>query len=54
MVVDQAFMRPAEVDFLVGDATKAKEKLGWRTEVDFPSLVEMMVSHDLKMIERSH
>jgi GDPmannose 4,6-dehydratase len=54
VVVDQAFMRPAEVDFLVGDATKAKEKLGWRTEVDFPSLVEMMVSHDLKMIERSH
>lgn len=53
VVVDQAFMRPAEVDFLVGDATKAKVKLGWRTEVDFPSLVEMMVSHDLKMIERS-
>lgn len=53
VVVDQAFMRPAEVDFLVGDATKAKVKLGWRTEVDFPALVEMMVSHDLKMIERS-
>lgn len=53
VVVDQAFMRPAEVDFLVGDATKAKEKLGWGTEVDFPSLVEMMVSHDLKTIEKS-
>ena len=44
---DPAMIRPAEVDFLVGDATKAKTKLGWKPEVDFPGLVKMMVQHDL-------
>ena len=46
---DQRFFRPAEVDLLVGDATKAREKLGWKPEVDFRGLVERMVAHDLKV-----
>jgi len=45
--LDPNMIRPAEVDFLVGDATKAKSKLGWKPEVDFPGLVKMMVQHDL-------
>jgi len=46
---DPKFFRPAEVDLLIGDATKAREKLGWTPEVDFPSLVKMMVKNDLAM-----
>jgi len=44
---DPRFTRPAEVDILTGDATKAREKLGWKPRVDFPELVRMMVEHDL-------
>lgn len=44
---DPAFMRPAEVDVLTGDASKARERLGWRPEVTFEQLVAMMVDHDL-------
>ena len=46
---DPRFFRPAEVDLLIGDPSKAQGKLGWRREVDFPSLVEMMVRHDLDL-----
>jgi GDPmannose 4,6-dehydratase len=45
---DPKFLRPAEVDLLIGDATKARTKLGWEPEVDFPALVKMMVAHDLQ------
>ncbi|MEY3617341.1 MAG: GDP-mannose 4,6-dehydratase [Actinomycetota bacterium] len=44
---DPKFFRPAEVDLLIGDATKARTKLGWQPEVDFPALVKMMVKNDL-------
>lgn len=44
---DQRFFRPAEVDLLIGDATKAKTKLGWQPKVDFTTLIQMMVTHDL-------
>ncbi len=44
---DPKFYRPAEVDLLIGDPTKAKTTLGWEPEVDFPTLVKMMVEHDL-------
>jgi len=44
---DRKFFRPAEVDLLIGDPTKARQKLGWAREVTFPELVEMMVAHDL-------
>ncbi|MDA8080342.1 MAG: GDP-mannose 4,6-dehydratase [Actinomycetota bacterium] len=50
VVVDEAFMRPAEVDFLVGDSSKAQRLLGWKAEVEFPALVEMMVRHDLESL----
>jgi len=46
---DPKFLRPAEVDLLIGDASKAKEKLGWEPEVSFPQLVKMMVEHDLEV-----
>ena len=44
---DPRFFRPAEVDLLIGDPSKARNKLGWTPEVDFPSLVRMMVQNDL-------
>jgi len=46
---DPKFFRPAEVDLLIGDASKAYERLGWRPEVDFDQLVKMMVAHDLEL-----
>ena len=45
--VDPAFLRPAEVDHLVGDASKARRVLGWQPEVDFARLVGMMVDADI-------
>ncbi|MGF9713262.1 GDP-mannose 4,6-dehydratase [Paenibacillus naphthalenovorans] len=53
VVIDPKFVRPAEVDLLLGDHTKAKEKLGWKLEVGFEQLVTMMVESDLKRIEKS-
>ena len=44
---DPRFMRPAEVDLLIGDATKARSVLGWKPTVAFPDLVAMMVDNDL-------
>jgi len=44
---DPRFMRPAEVDLLIGDPAKAHAKLGWERKVDFPGLVNMMVDNDL-------
>jgi GDPmannose 4,6-dehydratase len=52
VVMDERFMRPAEVDLLVGDPTKAKTKLGWELKVSFPELVQMMVEADLELVER--
>jgi GDPmannose 4,6-dehydratase len=46
---DPRFFRPAEVDVLVGDASKAHTELGWKPEVDFDQLVGMMVAHDLEL-----
>ena len=50
VVVDPEFLRPAEVDHLVGDATKAREKLGWEPRVSFRELVELMVDADLERL----
>jgi len=47
---DPALLRPAEVDLLVGNAAKARTKLGWKPAVDFPGLVRMMVAADLKLV----
>lgn len=46
---DPQFMRPAEVDILLGDPSKAERVLGWKREVDFQGLVSRMVQHDLKL-----
>lgn len=50
VVQDPQFMRPAEVDLLVGDPSKAGQKLGWEPQVDFRQLVRMMVDADLKLL----
>jgi len=49
-VVDPRFVRPAEVDLLIGDPAKAKANLGWEPAVSFRQLVEMMVEHDVKRL----
>jgi GDPmannose 4,6-dehydratase len=51
VVTDPALMRPAEVDHLLGDATRARTALGWEVEVDFQRMVEMMVEADLARIK---
>jgi GDPmannose 4,6-dehydratase len=50
VVTDERFMRPAEVDLLVGDPGRSQEKLGWKPDVDFPRLVRMMVDADLNVV----
>jgi len=50
--VDEQFLRPADVDLLVGDARKARTKLGWSPTVDFPGLVKLMVEADLEWVDK--
>ncbi len=50
--VDKRYYRPTEVDMLIGDATKAREKLGWQPEYDLQGLVKEMVESDLKQAEK--
>lgn len=52
VVQDARFIRPAEVDLLVADSTRVRQKLGWTPKVNFDGLVEMMVDADLKRLER--
>ena len=47
--IDHRYFRPTEVDILMGDATKAREKLGWEPKVRFEDLVKMMVEHDMEL-----
>lgn len=54
VAVDPRYFRPTEVETLLGDPTKAREKLGWRPKVTFEQLVEEMVVEDLKLAERDH
>lgn len=49
---DERYMRPSEVDVLLGDPSKAKKNLGWEPEVDLDGLVKMMVEHDLELARR--
>jgi GDPmannose 4,6-dehydratase len=53
VVTDPAFLRPAEVDHLVGDASKARGQLGWQPKVSFRELVEMMVDVDLERLAQA-
>ncbi len=50
--IDPKLLRPAEVDFLCGDATKAREKLGWKPTVSFEELIKMMVEADVKALQQ--
>jgi GDPmannose 4,6-dehydratase len=47
VIIYKTLKRPSEVDLLIGDATKARNKLGWKPEVDFTQLVSKMVNFDL-------
>jgi GDPmannose 4,6-dehydratase len=49
--LDPALIRPAEVDHLIGDSSKARATLGWRPTIDFPGLVRMMVDADLERVQ---
>jgi len=49
VMIDPQYLRPAEVDQLIGDPTKARERLGWRPEVSFKELVHLMVDADLEL-----
>jgi GDPmannose 4,6-dehydratase len=51
-VCDERFFRPAEVDLLVGDASKARRKLGWEPRVSFKELICMMVDADLRALKQ--
>ena len=53
VVVDPKLIRPAEVDCLCGDATKARIRLGWEPEVSFEELISMMVEADLEVVRKA-
>jgi GDPmannose 4,6-dehydratase len=53
VAIDPRYYRPTEVDFLLGDPSKAKQKLGWKAKVKFPELVKTMMESDLKLAERA-
>ena len=50
--VDPKYFRPTEVDLLIGDPTKSKEKLGWKPKYDLPALVEDMMSSDIRLMQK--
>ena len=52
VTIDEQFFRPAEVDILLGDPSKAKKELNWKPKVSFEELVGMMVQNDLKKEKR--
>ncbi len=49
---DDRFMRPAEVDLLIGDSTKAQQTLGWKPEVTFEQMIQMMVESDIERLKK--
>lgn len=49
--IDQHFVRPADVDLLIGNPAKAREKLGWEPKVSFKEMIRMMIDNDLKMVQ---
>ncbi|MBE3086311.1 MAG: GDP-mannose 4,6-dehydratase [Bacteroidetes bacterium] len=50
--MDEKMLRPAEVDLLIGDSTKARDKLGWKPQVNFEGLVKLMVEHDYNELKK--
>ena len=51
--VDEKFFRPAEVNILLGDSSKAQDQLGWKPRVSFEGMVQMMVDRDLELLDVS-
>jgi GDPmannose 4,6-dehydratase len=54
VVVDPLYFRPTEVDLLIGDSSKAREKLGWQPQVSFQDLVRMMVDADIELLKHQY
>jgi GDPmannose 4,6-dehydratase len=54
VVLDERFMRPAEVDLLIGDPTKARDTLGWKPKTSFPDLVRVMVDADMQLLKEQN
>ena len=52
IAVDQRYFRPAEVDVLLGDSTKAQKELGWKPRVGFDQLIDIMVEADLELAKK--
>jgi len=52
IAIDQRYFRPTEVDVLLGDSTKAQEKLGWNPKVGFDQLIDMMIEADLELAKK--
>jgi len=52
VVIDPVFYRPAEVDILLGDAAKARAKLGWKPEIALDTLIKEMVEADIERVKR--
>lgn len=52
--IDKAFLRPAEVDLLIGDCSRAKTELGWKPTVSFRQMIEMMVDSDIRLLQKEH
>ena len=50
--IDPRYFRPTEVDLLIGDPTKAKEKLGWQPEISLEELIDDMMKSDLKLFKK--
>jgi GDPmannose 4,6-dehydratase len=48
VAIDERFLRPAEVDHLIGDSTKARERLGWTPRTNFEDMIRLMVDADLR------
>ncbi len=54
VVTDERFIRPADVELLIGDSSKAKDKLGWKPDVNFENLVKMMVDADMDSLKKEY
>ena len=54
VMIDPLYFRPSEVDLLIGDAAKARDRLGWKPRTTFQELVRMMVDSDLEMLKKQH
>ena len=54
VTLDPRYLRPAEVDYLVGDASKARRQLGWEPQTKFKALVKLMVEADIELLKAHH